>query len=137
MNAHNDLSLKVREWVLKAENDLSNARHTLTMEVNCPFDTVCFHAQQTAEKYIKAFLVFHGIDFPKTHDLVVLAKLALNAALNDLVITDVQPLNRYSVEARYPGEWDPIDRAEAEQAVACAVKARSAVRNCLPKEVLF
>ncbi|MBF0292766.1 MAG: HEPN domain-containing protein [Nitrospinae bacterium] len=137
MNVPSDLLLKVRGWVEKAENDLSNARNTLKMDADCPFDTVCFHAQQTAEKYIKAFLVFHGIDFPKTHDLVILAKLALNAALNDLLITDVQPLNRYSVEARYPGEWDPIDRAEAEQAVAFAVKARSAVRNCLPKEVLF
>lgn len=136
MNAHDDLLLKVRGWTRKAEGDLSNARHTLTMEADCPFDTICFHAQQAAEKYIKAYLVFHEVDFPKTHDLVVLLKLALNAGLEGLVIADVQPLNRYSVEARYPGEWEPIDRAEAGNAVAFAVKARSAVRNSLPKEAL-
>jgi HEPN domain-containing protein len=133
MNAHDDLLLKVRGWIERAENDLSNARHTLTMEANCPFDTICFHAQQTAEKYIKAFLVFHAVDFPKTHDLALLSKLALSVGLQELTITDVQPLNRYIVEARYPGDWEPIDRAEAEKAVASAVKARSAVRKSLPK----
>jgi hypothetical protein len=67
---------------------------------------------------------------------VILSKLALNAGLQGLLITDVQPLNRYIVEARYPGEWEPIDRAEAEKAVASAVKARSAVRKSLPQTAL-
>lgn len=57
------------QWVQKAENDLKNAEHTLTIGDKCPFDTVCFHAQQCVEKYLKALLSLHGIDFPKTHDL--------------------------------------------------------------------
>lgn len=52
-----------REWVDKAENDLKNAAHTLTMGEKCPTDTVCFHAQQCVEKYLKAFLVCSGIEF--------------------------------------------------------------------------
>ena len=40
----------VREWLDKAENDLKNAAHTLEMGEACPTDTVCFHAQQCAEK---------------------------------------------------------------------------------------
>jgi hypothetical protein len=47
----------------------------------------------------------------------------------------VQPLNRYTIEARYPGDWDPIDRLEAEQAVAMAQRFREAVRALLPSEV--
>jgi HEPN domain-containing protein len=39
------------------------------MEDDCFTDTVCFHAQQCVEKYLKAFLVLEGIDFPKTHDI--------------------------------------------------------------------
>lgn len=46
----------VREWVVKAENDLKNAAHTLKMGEAGPMDTVCFHAQQCAEKYLKASL---------------------------------------------------------------------------------
>src|SRR3990167_10955370 len=58
-----------REWIVKAENDLKNAANTLKMGEDCPTDTVCFHAQQCAEKYLKALLVWKGIPFPKTHDL--------------------------------------------------------------------
>jgi HEPN domain-containing protein len=57
------------EWLAKAENDLTNAAHTLKLGASCPTDTVCFHAQQCVEKYLKALLVVEGIDFPKTHDL--------------------------------------------------------------------
>ena len=46
----------VKEWIFYAEEDFRNAEHTLTMTENCPFSTVCFHAQQVVEKYIKAFL---------------------------------------------------------------------------------
>ena len=38
------------EWVAKAENDLTNAAHTLKLGASCPTDTVCFHAQQCVEK---------------------------------------------------------------------------------------
>ena len=54
----------VGEWVKKAENDLKNAAYTLEMDDECPTDTVCFHAQQGVEKYLKAPLVFKGILFP-------------------------------------------------------------------------
>ena len=47
----------VNQWVEKAEHDLRNAEHTLTLQEDCPFDTVCYHAQQCAEKYLKAFLI--------------------------------------------------------------------------------
>lgn len=46
-----------RAWIKKAEGDLKTAEHTLTLKERCPFDTVCFHAQQCAEKYLKALLV--------------------------------------------------------------------------------
>ncbi len=54
----------VNAWLKKAENDLRTAEYIMTMH-DPPYDTVCFHAQQCAEKYIKGFLTFHEIDFPK------------------------------------------------------------------------
>ncbi len=56
------VTLVIREWVIKAENDLKTAVHTLEMEDDCPTDTVCFHAQRCVEKYLKAFLVLKEID---------------------------------------------------------------------------
>jgi HEPN domain-containing protein len=55
----------VRGWVEKAESDLKNAALALRAGHDCPADTVAFHAQQCAEKHLKAVLVFAGIDFPE------------------------------------------------------------------------
>jgi HEPN domain-containing protein len=127
----------VRQWVEKAEHDLIAAEHTLTLEENCPLDTICFHTQQCAEKYIKAFLVQQSIGFPKTHDLRALMQLIpLDLSLLGLDKAEVLKLNRYTIEARYPGEWEPITREETEQAVAIAKSVRAAVRAYLHEDVL-
>jgi HEPN domain-containing protein len=77
MNEPRDVSGHVRQWIEKADHDLRNAEHTLILSDDCPFDTVCFHAQQCVEKYLKGWLVSRQIDFPRPHDLVVLINLAL------------------------------------------------------------
>ena len=57
-----------KEWFKKAEHDLLNAEIVLNSGKNqLPLDTVCFHCQQAVEEYLKGFLVYHGVDFPKTH----------------------------------------------------------------------
>lgn len=45
---------------------------------------------------------------------------------------DLGILNRYAVEARYPGDWEPITREEAEEAVLLAERVRAEVRQHLP-----
>lgn len=117
----------VRQWIQKAENDLLNAEHTLTLAERCPFDTICFHAQQCAEKYLKALLVYHEVPFPKTHDLILLKGLAPEATMMDVPLSQLSVLNRYSVEVRYPFEIAEISRREAERAVAIAKEVRRAV----------
>lgn len=94
---------------------------------------MCFHCQQCAEKYLKALLICREMYFQKTHDLVVLFNLLGGESGLGLRIENVQPLNRYSVEARYPGDWNPIGMAEASEAVRMARGVRDAVRSMLPK----
>jgi HEPN domain-containing protein len=136
MTGQPDLLAELRRWVEKAEHDLQNAEYVLTLGDDCPTDTVCFHCQQCAEKYLKAVLVYRGAAFPKTHDLVVLLNRLGGASDLGLQSGQVQVLNRYSVEARYPGEWEPIDLAEARQAVAIAKSIRNAARGALPGDAL-
>jgi HEPN domain-containing protein len=121
----------VGEWILKAENDLLNAAHTLKLARRCPTDTVCFHAQQCAEKYLKALLVLRRIDFPKTHDLEALAARAGPRSGPGLAHDDLVRLKRYATAARYPGA-EEIPLAEARRAVAAARRIRAAVRRLLP-----
>jgi len=53
-----------------------------------------------------------------------------------LSVEQVQPLNRYSMEARYPGDWDPIDLQEATDAIRMARGVQQAVRIILPEDAL-
>jgi len=123
----------VREWLAKAENDLLAATHTLKLGRRCPTDTVCFHAQQCAEKYLKALLVFRGRDFPKTHDLEALAAYLGNGRNLGLSPDDLANLKRYATVTRYPGA-EPISLAEARRAVAAAKRIRKAIRVLLPRD---
>ena len=54
----------------------------------------------------------------------------------EIDLMDVEPLNRYPVEARYPGDWESFTREEAEEAVRLARKVRDAVRKHLPGPAL-
>ena len=127
---------EIHRWVEKSEHDFTTAEYMLTLLEGCPFDTICFHAQQCAEKYLKGFLAFRSIDFPKTHDLVVLLNLAGGPTALGVDLLDIEPLNRYPVEARYPGDWESFTREEAEEAVKLARKVREAVRKHLPPGAL-
>jgi HEPN domain-containing protein len=124
-----------RPWINKAERDLLTAERLLALGVEEVLDAICFHAQQSSEKNLKALLIFHSVRFPRTHDLIVLTQMLRKATAIELDNSEVSPLNRYSVETRYPGNWDPVTRAEAERAVGYARKIRDAVRAQLPLEV--
>lgn len=125
----------VREWLAKAENDLLAATHTLKLGRRCPTDTVCFHAQQCAEKYLKALLVFRGHDFPKTHDLEALAAYLGNGRNLGLSPDELANLKRYATVTRYPGA-ESISLAEARRAVAAAKRIRKAIRVLLPRHAV-
>ena len=58
----------VRLWIRKAENDLKAGKDELVSE-NPATDTICFHAQQCSEKYLKGYLIFSGMEIEKTHSM--------------------------------------------------------------------
>ena len=126
----------IREWLGKAENDLLTAAHTLKLGADCPTDTVCFHAQQCVEKYIKALLIFQAIPFPKTHNIRSLRAL-LPAKLRPKLDSTVQDrLTEYATVMRYPEGGPDISLSEARQAVAIARRVRREVRKQLPRAAL-
>lgn len=123
----------VRQWVAKAENDLATAAHTLKLGQACPTDTVCFHAQQCVEKYLKALLVFQQIDFPKTHHLGALLARIPTRLRPALTPAELDQLTDYTTVTRYPGDYAPISLGEARDAVRVARRVRREARRCLPK----
>jgi len=126
----------IREWVEKAENDLTNAAYVLKMGKQCPTDTVCFHTQQCVEKYLKALLVHHERDIPWTHNVgLILSRLPARAR-PDLTPDEQQRLTDYATVMRYPGDYEIIPLTEARQAVKIARRVRRQIRKRLPKEAL-
>ena len=103
------------EWVEKAEGDYTTAGRELRARQRPNYDATCFHAQQAAEKYLKAYLQEREVVFPRIHNLVQLLELCLGRDSTfefqrNLLIR----LDRYSVRFRYPGE--SADRDEAQSA---------------------
>ncbi len=90
------------KWVRKAEDDLIGARKLAAGKPSL-HDLVCFHCQQSAEKYLKALLIDRGVAPPRTHDLLVLLNLTLP---HDPTLKSerrrLTSLTRYAVEFRYP-----------------------------------
>lgn len=121
----------VRAWVIKAEHDLLNIENNLAAR-EIPWDTVGFHAQQCVEKYLKALLISRQIDPPKIHDLTELYALLPDGLLQGINVHSLEELNPYSIEGRYPGVWEPVEQAEALQAVEAARMIRQAIRRILP-----
>ena len=94
-----------REWIEKAEGDFSSAMRELRARKNPNYDSACFHAQQCAEKYLKARLQHEGIPFAKTHDLPVLLDLLLPIEpLWEGLRQQLAALTDFAVDFRYPGE---------------------------------
>jgi len=116
----------VAEWIEKAEGDYRTAEREARVHKGPSYDAVCFHAEQCAEKYLKAFLTHRQAEFRPIHDLEILLGLAVPISPDLEAIRDrFLLLNDYAVDIRYPGE-----SATKEEALA-AVKAMRAVRALL------
>jgi len=120
-------------WVAKADHDL-RAVGLIARAADPPWDVVCFHAQQTAEKMLKAFLVYHRAQPRKVHDLRALLEDCL---AYDATIDELRPwcatLNAFSVDVRYPGALSEPDETEARAAIEAAERVHHLVLERLPR----
>ncbi|ARA94890.1 hypothetical protein AWN76_018170 [Rhodothermaceae bacterium RA] len=106
------------DWLRYARSDLALARATPPPGVLT--EVLCFHAQQAAEKALKAVLVHHGRAVPRTHNLTTLPErlpetLALPPGLNA-----AKALSVYAVIARYPADIEPVSAEECQEALRLA-----------------
>ncbi len=119
-----------KRWFDKAKNDLLDADNNLAAD-RVPYDTVCFHCQQAAEKLLKSFLVAHGCEYPITHNLfVILNNVVEYEPEAESLRETLALLNPYAVEIRYPGDEltltndNAIEARQAAQEVLDWVKSR-------------
>lgn len=119
-----------KEWVDKAEQDFYSADLLLHAgEVPIP-DTASFHCQQCAEKYLKAYLQEHMVEFERRHDLMPLLKLCASLDKDfQKIRIELKELDRYAIIVRYPGVTIKAETAKA--ALDAAKRVRGFVRRKL------
>jgi HEPN domain-containing protein len=103
----------------QARADLALA--AIPLPQGAAYEGLCFHAQQAAEKALKAVYVHYQWIFEYVHDI---AELILGLQKNGLVIPQevsaAVPLSRYAFQTRYPGLTEPITEVDHEKAVKLA-----------------
>ena len=108
-------------WFKKAENDLLVITNNLASK-HIPVDACCFHAQQAAEKYLKAYLISKEISFPKIHDLIALNNLCVNINPAFIEIQEAAlRLSDYAIAPRYPDALDDLTIDDAKMALQDAI----------------
>ncbi len=107
-----------REWLNRARSDLSMAK---VQGPGIYYEDLCFHAQQAAEKAVKAVLLHRGIRFAYVHDIRELISLLKRKAVSvPSRVWKARELTGYAVETRYPGLGEPVNEKEYRDAVALA-----------------
>jgi HEPN domain-containing protein len=122
-----EIHRKVIQWLNYADEDLRLARHALTLATGVPYRLVAYHAQQCAEKSLKAYLVFLHIDFPYTHNISRLLELCDDTAHWGDSLLDAEVLSVYAITTRYPGEDEEVTKDEALRAIELAEAVKKAV----------
>jgi len=114
-------------WVRKADEDSLNIRNNLAAQ-EIPWSTVCFHAQQAAEKMLKAFQPFRGCPPPRIHDLVSLLAACqdFDASLTEIG-SDCELLSPFAVGVRYPFDAAEPGEAQGRAAVLAAERVYAAI----------
>lgn len=120
------------DWLVHAESDLNLARlgrdHAEILR-----EQVCFHAQQAAEKALKAVLHDRMIEFPLIHDIEALLDIAEKAGLQLLPeFAEAGFLTPFAVESRYPGYGEEITETDVQEAIRLAEEIVSWAASLVP-----
>ncbi len=132
-----EIEEKVKQWILLAEDDLKTVENELKSDEPVT-RSICFHAQQCVEKYLKAYLTLKQRAFRKTHDIEELIFLCknLDAEFDKLYEIKSHELNKYAIDVRYPDDIYFPTLEEAIEAKKIAVKSKEFIVEKLKKEGL-
>lgn len=125
----------VFKWLRSGDDDLRLARHGLKLQ-HSPHHLIAYHAQQCAEKHLKAYLVLRGVDFPFTHNIARLLELCSEQGSWADSLRKAEVLTPFAVTTRYPSGIEEVTRGEARRAIRIAEQVRQVVRQVLTQEGL-
>ena len=119
----------VKDWLFFAKENLLFAKAGMKEDFS-PFHTICFLCQGSAEKYLKAFLLWNGWKLKKTHDMSELVELCCEYDKSfEQLFSECELLNEYVSKARYPNDLsiEHIGEKQAKEAIEAAEKIETNV----------
>lgn len=126
MSASPDAIADAQRWMRYAEEDLALAGG-LASGPETSARMACWHAQQGAEKALKAALIALGTAFPRTHNLLSLRALLPHELAVRMAVPALAELTQWAAESRYPGDWDEPTAEDARAAYLTATSVFAAV----------
>lgn len=115
-----------KEWFDFADNDLKSAKFLLRMQPT-PLEIICYHCQQSAEKYLKGYIALNGGKVIKTHDLTLLNKICMKHDKDfEKIEDDCIELVDYGVQVRYPFRIE-LEDCDMKKAIESAERIRKFV----------
>ncbi len=120
----------IKNWLFRANEDISVIESLSSINFEYYTSTICFHAQQAVEKFLKAFLIYQDIDFPKTHDLdfLLMECQKIDKYLFDI---DLKSLTDFGVSIRYPDDFYVPGVNETKEYITIATEIRNLIEKLI------
>jgi HEPN domain-containing protein len=115
----------IKNWLFRANEDIAVIDNLINSGIENYTSTICFHAQQASEKFLKAFLVNHDVDFPRTHDLDFLLLECQKINKEPFLDINLKDLTEFGVSVRYPDDFyiPSVSEAVEYHQIAKEIKA--------------
>ena len=120
----------IKNWLLRANEDISVISSLVNAGSENYTSSICFHAQQASEKFLKAYLAYYDVDFPRTHDLDFLL-LECQKIDKEAFRIDFKSLTDFGVSIRYPDDFYIPEESEALEYRDIAVSVKGIVEKLI------
>ena len=121
----------IKEWIKYAEMDRSTAEYE-NKRVDKPFEIICYHCQQSVEKYLKACLIMYGYSVYKSHDLFELLGYCIKENKEfEKIKEECISLTNYAVETRYPFHKFELEENDVKEAINSMNKCNNLIIDVL------
>ena len=118
----------LKNWIFRANEDIAVIENLFKSDPDLYASSICFHAQQAIEKFLKAFLIFHNKDFPKTHDLEYLLTECHKIDQSGFDF-DFGSLTDYGVSLRYPDDFFVLDKDDTILYKGMAIEIKKVIED--------
>ena len=124
----------IQNWLFRAREDIAVMNRLSDSEIEFYTSTICFHAQQSVEKYLKTFLIYHDIDFPRTHDVdfLLMECQKIDDTNFDL---NLKSLTEFGVSVRYPDDFYIPGVKETKEYIEIAHTVKIVVESLIPEQI--